>query len=194
MIRKFWLAPMVALTVLAGGTAGHAFNANDAKKLRNTNACKQCDLAGVLMHGADLSGAVMTGSNLTAASFDEANLTNADFRRADLSAADLSEANLTNAKLQESNLSGAFLRGTNLTVSAPYAPFAQGIDARRRISGRAMRRRDLWPTNFAHFVGFAGPDQAELPASLRKFQGISSSSRDCGWPAASASSVAFKYS
>ena len=83
---------------------------------------------------------------------------------------------------------------TKFIVSAPYAPFAQGIDARRRIAGRAMRRRDLWPTNFAHFVGFAGPDQAELPASLRKFQGISSSSRDCGWPAASASSVAFKYS
>lgn len=84
-----------------------------------------------------------------------------------------------------------------LGVSARYAPFAQGIDVQRRISGRAMRRRDQWPTNFAHFVGFAGSVQsvqAELPESLRKFQGISSSSRDCGWPAASASSVAFKYS
>lgn len=106
--------PAAAAVFLLTATV-QAFDREDAEKLKATNRCEACDLAGVLMHGADLSGAVMSQSNLTAASFDDANLTGATIREADLSGADLGEANLTRAKLQGSNLAGAFLHRTNLT-------------------------------------------------------------------------------
>ncbi|MBK1667099.1 hypothetical protein CKO28_03440 [Rhodovibrio sodomensis] len=115
MTRTCRMPLLIAALLVAWTSTGHAFKADDAAKLKKTNRCENCDLAGILMHGADLSGAVMTGSNLTAASFDEANLTNADLRQADLGGVDFGQANLTNAELQNSNLSGAFLRRTNLT-------------------------------------------------------------------------------
>ena len=83
---------------------------NNIQKLKESNACQDCNLT-----GADLRRADLRGADLRRADLREAYLRGANLREADLHGADLSKANLSGANLREADLSKANLTGANLT-------------------------------------------------------------------------------
>ena len=120
--------PHAAQTVRAGGALlifcvltlpSFGFNDADLEKVRQTNRCGDCDLA-----GADMAGSVMNdvqmpnariaGAKMAGADLSSGNLSGADLSGADLSRADLSYTNLWHVNLSKANLSGGRLIGARL--------------------------------------------------------------------------------
>jgi hypothetical protein len=87
--------PAAVLAAVAAN--GHAFEAEDLEKLKETGRCIKFDLFGAKLSGANLPGVNLSGADLNGASLIGA----------DLSGADLSGANLTGAVLHAANLDGA---------------------------------------------------------------------------------------
>ena len=108
------------LTVPSSG-----FNTADLEKVRQTNRCGDCDLAGADMAGsvmndvqmpnARIAGAKMAGADLSSGNLSGADLSGADLSRADLSYTNLWHVNLSKANLSGGRLIGARLQGANLT-------------------------------------------------------------------------------
>ncbi len=104
--RKIWAVTALAALgcLLTIGSAG-AWDPEDMKKLRDTNACSGCDLTLARLSDANLIGADLSGANLSGA----------NLARAILLSANLSKANLSGANLAGTNLKGANLSGTTWT-------------------------------------------------------------------------------
>ena len=99
-------------------------------RLLDTDACVECDLAGVdlsgkRLKGVDLERANLAGANLSDTNLSEANLKGADLSGANLRGADLSEADLYKADLTDADLTGADLSEAS-TDSADFTG-AQGV-------------------------------------------------------------------
>ncbi|HYM02619.1 MAG TPA: pentapeptide repeat-containing protein [Stellaceae bacterium] len=80
---------------------------------------RQCDLAGLDMHGMDWSESELLvcrfdGANLERAMFRNANLFGAKLNDCNLAGADFAKADLRGAKFERANLSGAHLGGADL--------------------------------------------------------------------------------
>ena len=84
--------------------------AKNLERLRKTNRCVECNLA-----GADLAKEDLEEAHLERANLSGANLRKADLEKANLKAANLSGANLTDADLEEADLYKANLTGADLT-------------------------------------------------------------------------------
>jgi len=102
------------------------------QRLRETGACRACDLRGrdlsgahligVDLRDADLRGAVLVGANLEGADLSGARLNNADLRRvnltnAELSGVDLRDAVVINAFAPDVRSEGIRYAGADLTGS-----------------------------------------------------------------------------
>ena len=108
------------LTVPSSG-----FNTADLEKVKQTNRCGDCDLAGADMAGsvmndvqmpnARIAGAKMAGADLSSGNLSGADLSGADLSRVDLSYTNLWHVNLSKANLSGGRLIGARLQGANLT-------------------------------------------------------------------------------
>ena len=96
---------------------------NNIQKLKESNACQDCNLT-----GADLRRADLRGADLRRADLREAYLRGANLREADLHGADLSKANLSGANLREADLSKANLTGANLTKANLIGASLTGAD------------------------------------------------------------------
>ncbi len=99
-------------------------------RLLDTDACVECDLAGVdlsgkRLKGVDLERANLAGADLSDTNLSEANLKGADLAGANLRGADLSEADLYKADLTDADLTGADLSEAS-TDSADFTG-AQGV-------------------------------------------------------------------
>jgi uncharacterized protein YjbI with pentapeptide repeats len=64
MGRNTTIGGMVSAPVLIAGTCAGAFNEKQVRQLRQTAACRKCDLSGANLSGADLSKANLTDVNL----------------------------------------------------------------------------------------------------------------------------------
>ena len=123
---------------------------NNIQKLKESNACQDCNLTGADLRRADLSKADLRRADLReaylhGANLREADLHGADLREAELNGADLSKANLTGADLRRADLSkadlhGADLRGANLSKAALREADLYGADLREADLSKA----DLW--------------------------------------------------
>ena len=102
-----------ALLLMFAGV-GYPFNGEHVEKLRTTNRCRNCDLAGADLQGANLAGADLVGANLAGANLSGANLAGAYIVHVDLTGTNLSGANLTGARLIDSNLNTARLTNARL--------------------------------------------------------------------------------
>ena len=108
------------------------------ERLRTTNRCVECDLAGADFQGenfinAQLERAVLTNANfrkakLSKANFKGANLAGADFSGADLEEADFYKANLQNANFQNADLTNASLSGADLTGASFSGADQEGLE------------------------------------------------------------------
>ncbi|MFW5767789.1 MAG: pentapeptide repeat-containing protein [Bacteroidota bacterium] len=113
IMRIMWsrkiLAIMAMGTLFCLLTVGQAaaFNQEHLDKLREQNACVECDLSGADLSGADLSGAILMWSNLSGANLSGADLYEAVLSGANLSGANLFGAYLVRTYLVETDLSGA---------------------------------------------------------------------------------------
>ena len=101
---------------------------NNIQKLKESNACQDCNLTGADLRGADLRRADLRGADLRRADLREAYLHGANLREADLHGADLSKANLSGANLREADLSKANLTGANLTKANLIGASLTGAD------------------------------------------------------------------
>jgi uncharacterized protein YjbI with pentapeptide repeats len=137
---------------------------NNIQKLKESNACQDCNLTGAdlrradlskadlrradlreaYLHGAnlreaDLHGADLREAELNGADLSKANLTGADLRRADLSKADLWDSDLNGADLSKANLREADLHGADLREAE-----LNGADlSKANLTGADLRRADL---------------------------------------------------
>ncbi len=121
----------VLATVAANG---HAFEAEDLEKLKETGRCIKCDLFGAKLIGADLSEANLEGANLIRANLSGADLNGANLVGAKPIGADLQGANLSRASLNGADLRFAVLIGTNLTgavLDAANLDGAEGLTLRQ---------------------------------------------------------------
>ncbi len=105
-------------------TSVSAQNPVDIQQLKETRACRGCDLRGadlsqlhligVDLREADLTRANLAYTNLEGADLSGANLEEANLQGAFLNSAELDYANLTDANLTGANLIQARMQGTNL--------------------------------------------------------------------------------
>jgi uncharacterized protein YjbI with pentapeptide repeats len=111
--KKLTLFATVLTACAIANTASAApTKANQAQyltTLKDTNACKYCDLS-----GADLSGLNLTGADLTGANLNGANLTNTNF----------TNANLTGANLVSATTVGTVFRNTTAFNAQLYVQTA----------------------------------------------------------------------
>ena len=136
---------------------------NNIQKLKESNACQDCNLTGADLRRADLSKADLRRADLReaylhGANLREADLHGADLREAELNGADLSKANLTGADLRRADLSkadlhGADLRGANLSKAALREADLYGADLREADLSKA----DLWGSDL-HGADLRGAD------------------------------------
>ena len=101
-------------------------------RLLDTDACVECDLAGVDLSGKRLKGVDLERADLAGANLSDVNLSEANLKGADLSGANLRGADLSEADLYKADLTGADLTGADLTdASTDSADFtgAQGVPA-----------------------------------------------------------------
>ena len=88
------------------------------ERLIDTDACVECDLAGVDLAGKRLKGVDLERANLAGANLSDTNLAEANLKGANLSGANLRDADLSEADLYRADLSGADLTGADLTEAA----------------------------------------------------------------------------
>ena len=120
---------------------------NNIQKLKESNACQDCNLTGADLRRADLRGADLSKADLHGADLRGANLSKAALREADLYGADLREADLSKADLWGSDLHGADLRGADLRgVVLRYLSGANLTGA--NLTGANLTGADLSNANF----------------------------------------------
>ena len=85
--------------ILAGGASAGAFSEADLAKLKATNQCPNCDLAGANLKHAHLPDANLMGAYLSGADLQQADLSGADLQQADLSGASLDWATWTDGRV-----------------------------------------------------------------------------------------------
>lgn len=88
------------------------------ERLLDTDACVECDLAGVDLSGKRLKGVDLERANLAGANLSDTNLAEANLKGANLSGANLRDADLSEADLYKADLTGADLTGADLTEAA----------------------------------------------------------------------------
>ena len=109
MERKSALALVMiscALLLMFAGV-GYPFNGEHVEKLRTTNRCRNCDLAGADLRGANLAGADLSGANLAGAYIVHVDLTGTNLSGANLTGARLIDSNLNTARLTNARLANA---------------------------------------------------------------------------------------
>jgi len=149
-MKKLLISVTMLVTIIGCGN-----NNPDLVKLKETNECIDCDLAGVNLkkanlNGADLSGANLNGANLSGAKLKEANLSGANFTGANLSGANLSDSNLDDADFSGANLSGDVSRTYIMDIEYGRANFSSA-----NLSGAAFSRSNLTGADFseANLIG-----------------------------------------
>ena len=97
---------LTALTVAATmfASSAYAFDPDDLRKLKGTNACISCNLREANLEGADLSDADLEGANLEGADLRYANLDGANLKGADLKGAKMNGAILCNTTMPDGSV------------------------------------------------------------------------------------------
>ena len=122
-----------------------AWDKSDLRKLRRTNECRMCDLAGANLNHANLIKANLGGANLTEANLSGANLTKANLTKANLGGANLTKANLTDANLTNTNLRNVKLSHTNLTGAILKGAIGdRGRPIENHELGVVLSYNDIW--------------------------------------------------
>lgn len=73
------------LLLLVLAEAGYPFNGQDVQRLKTTNRCRNCDLAGADLRNGNFAGADLIGANLTGARLLDSSLNTARLNNARLS-------------------------------------------------------------------------------------------------------------
>jgi uncharacterized protein YjbI with pentapeptide repeats len=165
-MKKLLISIVMLVTIIGCGN-----NNPDLVKLKETNECIGCDLAGVNLKeaqlskanlsGANLSGAKFTDTNLSGANLSGANLSGAKFTDTNLSGANLSDANFTDTKFIQVNLSAANLNGTNFSNAdfnfKGYTTLTNIKYGKANFSGAKLNYKFLNNSDFTQ-ADFSGAD------------------------------------